>query len=514
MRYPFISSATVLVILSLNPPKVTAQANCNSPADLEVKFNLPVTVERSQSCGWVANNQEVCLLREIDENVPVSQVCGAQCPVSGCTFRPPPVCGSDYRSSVRINFLGTLQTTTCGWIAYNQRFCESDDVKSDVSVGLICTSQCPKVSGCDFEEPPRPTPPPTREPTPIPTPVPTPRPTRAPTPMPTRAPTRVPTPSPTLTPTATDVAEPSLPPNNRQPTETSSSTPSSSPANQSPEVPVSPPETTEQPQSVESVPEPQPEKTEETLPPTAAPAPIVVTTPTQQPVAPQQTSQPNEAMPTLGQSTQQPVQMPISEPAGSPAVPITRTPTPTFSDQSSEVIVESVSIQFKKVDRMEAEEIAEWTILTKSWFEAYFRGDYALERHLQENGVTSCNIDTDLEFVSQTISANADGDPTNKVVYNQRLVFKSVPNADCPVQDIETFSPEEIVLLPYRDIPANTRLGLLLRSNVVSFQDIVFPLEEPVVGGFEEKTTSGGQNSMTSSLASLWIFALAAVHMV
>ena len=148
------------------------------------------------------------------------------------------------------------------------------------------------------------------------------------------------------------------------------------------------------------------------------------------------------------------------------------------------------------VDVMSEEEIAEWEAVTERWFRNYYLQSRSTGIRRREGR----EIETEIKFVRQEVTYDANGVPTNTIIYNQRLVYEDplddedASSTSDPLNggDSSNLNPEELASLPFKDFSANTDLALELRDTVDALEKVKIPLGVPDVPKLETSDTDDG----------------------
>lgn len=141
----------------------------------------------------------------------------------------------------------------------------------------------------------------------------------------------------------------------------------------------------------------------------------------------------------------------------------------------------------------------------RNWFLNFFNGGRRRKLRILERRRNARVIDTDIEFVSQEVTYDSNGTPTNTITYDQTIVYEPAPKvssgssnghdvvgSDSEEYDTETdhdpnafdingLDAEELAALPYQDYSSNIGLVDDLRDNIESFGDVQFPMNVPDV---------------------------------
>ena len=185
--------------------------------------------------------------------------------------------------------------------------------------------------------------------------------------------------------------------------------------------------------------------------------------------------------------------------------------TDTPSAAPTEILVVDIRVHdiktpMQNVRELTKEEIREWEVLMKKWFLDFFNGRRRRNLRALERRRNARVIDTEIDFVSQEVTFDSNGTPTNTITYDQTIIYEPAPQVspegetghensssglDREEQDdwepdpnafgINGLGAEELAALPYQDYTSNVDLVDDLRENIDSFGDVQFPMHVPDV---------------------------------
>jgi len=134
---------------------------------------------------------------------------------------------------------------------------------------------------------------------------------------------------------------------------------------------------------------------------------------------------------------------------------------------------------------MSADEIVQWGQIMETWIIAFFQEKSFIHVRRLERRQGARNLDTDISFVSQNVSYNEVGIRINDVRYDQTIAYIYQEKGDLAFEEsqeiIEVRTVEQLVRQPFGDEAANEALAVELRENVEGFEDVISPLDEPIV---------------------------------
>ena len=153
-------------------------------------------------------------------------------------------------------------------------------------------------------------------------------------------------------------------------------------------------------------------------------------------------------------------------------LPITAQPT-LMGQQEVDVIIQNITIIYRNVGRLQQADFRDLESLTETWFDAFYNNEEI--RQLQHGrdlqGDAKGDLVQNMESSMLVQWQDPDDDTgKNTITFDQQLKYVALPGAS---------EPEFYVVAPYRDTIANGQLGRLLKSNIMAFQELEFPIEAP-----------------------------------
>jgi len=189
--------------------------------------------------------------------------------------------------------------------------------------------------------------------------------------------------------------------------------------------------------------------------------------------------------------------------------------------------VRGVRQRLRNARRMNPREIRQWEWRMERWFRRYYRGKrirhrrrrrrQGSQRWLQDRRREGRDLDTEITFVSQNVTVDGDGVPTNEIEYDQSILFEEDLTEEDDIgtddEELDDFSGnatsnvisydsvEELASLPFQDESANEELAVDLQENLESFQEIKIPLEVPNVPVADSSTWEPTSSTSYRNLA-------------